>query len=255
MIRRPALIPFITAGDPDLAATLTFMEAMAPHADVIELGVPFSDPLADGPTIQQASARALASGTTVDGIFATVRAFKAQHDTPVVLMLYYNMAYRRGVEAFVRDAASAGVDGILVVDLPLEEAGPLRDACGRHGVNTVFLAAPNTPPERLKAIDRASTGYVYLVSKFGTTGACAELPPALASIIARVTGACASPVAVGFGISTPEQASRVIGLGADGVVVGSALVDLVSARGADATDDIASFLAACRRRIGGGDTP
>ena len=255
MIRRPALIPFITAGDPDLAATLTFMEAMAPHADVIELGVPFSDPLADGPTIQQASARALASGTTVDGIFATVRAFKARHDTPVVLMLYYNMAYRRGVDAFVCDAASAGVDGILVVDLPLEEAGPLRDACGRHGVSTVFLAAPNTPPTRLRAIDRASTGYVYLVSKFGTTGACAELPPALASIIARVTGACASPVAVGFGISTPEQASRVIGLGADGVVVGSALVDLVSARGADATDDIASFLAACRRRIGGGDTP
>ncbi len=249
MIQRPAIIPFITAGDPDLDATLEFMMAMAPHVGAIELGIPFSDPMADGPTIQKANVRALKSGTTLDGILDMVRTFKRASSTPVVLMTYYNPIYHRGVETFVSAAAQAGVDALIVVDLPIEEAGDYRDACTRHGVRTVFLAAPNTPDERLRELDTASTGYLYLVSRYGTTGACEALPDTLCHLVRRVKGICDSPLAVGFGISTADHAKNVVACGADGVIVGSALVRIIEQDGKDATARILATVVEMEKAI------
>ena len=249
MIRKPAIIPFITAGDPDLDATLEFMKAMAPHVGAIELGIPFSDPMADGPTIQKANVRALKSGTTLDGILDTVKRFKAFASTPVVLMTYYNPVYHRGVDLFLGQAAKAGVDALIVVDLPLEEAGDYREACERHGVKTVFLAAPNTPDDRLKQLDEASTGYVYLVSRYGTTGARESLPATLGQLIGRAKTICTKPLAVGFGIATPEHAREVVKYGADGVIVGSALVRIIEREGRGALPGVVEVLAGMNRAL------
>lgn len=225
---RSAVMPYVTAGDPNLAVTAALLPALAEAgADMVELGVPYSDPLADGPTNQRAAQRALASGTTVSGVLQTVADARREGlSIPIVLLVYYNCIYRRGEAAFVRQAAAAGVDGLIVPDLPPEEAGHLRAAMDAAGLALVPLAAPTSTDERLATIAQVASGFIYCVSVTGVTGARATLPKELAEFLGRVRKAAGSrvPLAVGFGISRPEHV-REVGRFADGVIVGSALVE------------------------------
>lgn len=222
---RAALVPYLTAGDPDLAATEEFAAALADGgADVIELGIPFSDPLADGPVLQRAAERALAAGTRVAGVLDAASRIAAR-GLPVVLMTYANPVARRGWAAFARDAASAGVRGIILTDVPPEEAGEFLPVAADAGLATVFLVAPTSDDARLAAAVRATTGFLYCVSRLGVTGASASLSDAFLPVLARVRAVSDVPVGVGFGIATPEHA-REAGRVADGVIVGSRLVAL-----------------------------
>lgn len=227
--KRAAFVPFLMAGDPDLATTADLVVALAEAgADVVELGVPFSDPIADGPVNQAAAERALASGTTLEKILATVASLRARNDVAIVLFCYYNPIHRYGLARLASHAAASGVDGILCVDLPPEEArGEYLDALRANALDPIFLLAPTSTKERVKAVAAAGSGFVYYVSRTGVTGERAELPRELAKEVAALRKALELPVAVGFGISTPEQAAAVGGI-ADGVVVGSALVRLAS---------------------------
>ncbi|OPY48837.1 MAG: Tryptophan synthase alpha chain [Methanosaeta sp. PtaU1.Bin112] len=223
--KAPLLIVYICAGDPTPAATPQLVRRLAAAgADIIELGLPHSDPIADGPTIQAAAQRAIAAGMNTDVYFQAA----AQADVPVpkVFMGYYNMVYARGLDRFAQDCARAGITGMIVPDLPPEEAGPLHKACVSSGVDLIFLAAPNTPAERLKMIEESTSGFLYLVARTGVTGARSDLLQSTHELIARVPGN--KPKAVGFGISTPAQAAEVIAAGADGVIVGSVCVDLIA---------------------------
>jgi tryptophan synthase alpha chain len=231
---RKSLIVYLCAGDPDLEATERLVPALAAAgADVIELGVPFSDPLADGPTIQAASQRALRGGTTLAGILSMVGRLRGGGcQVPLVLMGYMNPIVRMGIGPFVTRSAEVGVDGFIVPDLPIEEAEELRTAAAQHGLSLVLLAAPTTPPERLRTIGARTGGFLYFVSLTGVTGARTTLPEDLPQQLAAVRAATSAPVAVGFGISTPQQA-RALGAHADAVVVGSALVSEIDrSRGA-----------------------
>jgi tryptophan synthase alpha chain len=231
---RRSLIVYLCGGDPDLAATERLVPALAAAgADIVEIGVPFSDPLADGPTIQAASQRALAAGTTLAGILDMVgRLRRGGCEVPLVLMGYLNPIVRMGIAAFVARAADVGVDGCIVPDLPLEESAVLGEPAAAHGLSLVLLAAPTTPPERLRRIGEQTRGFLYYVSVIGVTGARAALPPDLPAQLDRVRAASRAPVAVGFGISEPEQA-RALAAHADAVVVGSALVaEIARSRGA-----------------------
>ncbi|MGO8970189.1 MAG: tryptophan synthase subunit alpha [Myxococcaceae bacterium] len=246
---RKALVVYVCAGDPDLAATERLVPALAEAgADVIELGVPFSDPLADGPTIQAASQRALQSGTTLSGVLALVGRLRQRGcDVPLVLFGYVNPILSMGLERFVQEAAEAGADGVLVADLPLEESGPLGRLAEASGLSLVLLAAPTTPPERLRAIGQATRGFLYFVSVTGVTGARAELPVDLPEKLAAARAATKAPLAVGFGISTPEQA-QALARHADAVVVGSALVAALhgDTSGAEGVALVRSLAAAVR---------
>ena len=231
--RRAAFIPYLTAGDPDLATTGRLLEALTlGGADIIELGVPFSDPIADGPVNQKAAARALASGTTLSGILEVVAGCRERLGVPVVLFTYYNPILARGIESFAEQAAASGVDGVLCVDLPPEEAGELRPALLDAGIDPIFLLAPTSTKAREKAVAAASSGFVYYVSRTGVTGTREELPAELVKEAKRLRRRVKLPLAVGFGISTPEQVGAV-GRVADGVVVGSALVRIVEELGGD----------------------
>lgn len=224
--RRPALITFITAGDPDLAATERLVPAMAAAgADIIELGIPFSDPMADGPTIQLASERSLAAGTTLASILATVKSIRRTCDVPLLLMGYYNPVFAYGPERFCREAAAAGVDGVLLVDLPPEEAGEFIGFSRRFGLDLIQLLTPTSDAARIQKVKKTGRGFIYYVSVAGVTGARAEVAADVGEMVAAIRAATQLPVAVGFGISTPDQAAAVAQL-ADGVVVGSALVKL-----------------------------
>lgn len=228
---RKGLIPFITAGDPDLAGTIELARGLArAGADIIELGVPFSDPLADGPVIQQASGRALAAGTTLPGILEVVREMKNNCSIPVVLMGYYNPFYKYGLRQLARDAAEAGVDGLIVPDLPCEEAGLLDEAALAQGIDLIYLVAPTTTGPRLEQIASRARGFIYCVSVTGVTGAREELNTDLGEFTGRVRRCTSLPLAVGFGIAGPEQAARVAGY-CDAVVVGSALVKIIARYG------------------------
>jgi len=222
-----ALIPFITAGDPDLATTAKLIPTLAQAgADVIELGVPFSDPMADGPTIQAASERALANGVTQEKILAMVAEVRRETEVPIVLMGYYNPIFRYGAERFTKAAAAAGVDGLLIVDLPPEEAGEIADAMTASGLDLITLLAPTTPPERMQRLAAAAQGYLYYVSMTGVTGAQKIAPEDIRAAVSALKAMATVPVGVGFGITTAEDAAQV-GEFADGVVVGSALVKLI----------------------------
>jgi len=250
---RKALIPFVTAGDPSLESLVPVMHALVDAgADVIELGVPFSDPMADGPTIQRSSERALARGAGLSFVFDSVSAFRRiDAQTPVVLMGYLNPVEVRGAEAFARDAAGAGVDGVLLVDLPPEEAGGFREAFAAHGVALVLLASPTTTDARLQALCRQAQGYLYYVSFAGVTGASAQLDPAVASARLRaIRSMSAAPVVAGFGIHDAASASA-MAVDADGVVVGSALVAAMaeSTDAGDAAGRAAAFLAPLRAAL------
>lgn len=218
------IVAYITAGDPTLDATLEFVPALADAgADVIELGVPFSDPLADGPTIQRASERALKSGTTLGGVLSLVRRIRQSRQVPLVLFSYYNPILQMGLERFAAAAADAGADGVLVTDLTPEEAGDYRRILRSHDLDTVFLAAPTSDDERLQKIAAASSGFLYLISRTGVTGAKDSLADELPALLRRVRRFTELPVAVGFGISLPGHVSVLGGL-ADAAVIGSALV-------------------------------
>jgi tryptophan synthase alpha chain len=237
---RRALIVYLCAGDPDLQTTEQLVPALAAAgADVIELGVPFSDPLADGPTIQAAAERALRSGTTLPRILDLVGRLRRQGcEVPLVLMGYMNPIVRMGLEAFVARSADVGVDGFIVPDLPLDEADPLADAAEARGLSLVLLAAPTTPPDRLRRIGERTRGFLYFVSITGVTGARAALPADLPARLDRVRAASQAPVAVGFGISAPEQAAA-LAEHADAVVVGSALVAEIARSGGQADRPVA----------------
>ncbi len=250
---RSALIPFITAGDPSLEATVPVMHALvAAGADVIELGVPFSDPMADGPTIQRSSERALARGAGLRYVLDTVRAFRERDaDTPVVLMGYLNPVEIRGVERFAAEASAAGVDGLLLVDLPPEEAGDFREALTAHGIALILLASPTTGDERLQALLADAQGYLYYVSFAGVTGASERLDTQAASErLRRIRAGSAVPVVAGFGIRDAASAAA-MAVDADGVVVGSALVTaLEQVEGVDAAAARAgAFLAPLRAAL------
>lgn len=226
-----ALIPFITAGDPSLAKTEEIIHALVESgADVIELGVPFSDPMADGPTIQESSERALAAGTTLAGILEMVARVRRHTNVPIVLMGYYNPVFHYGPERFSRDAAQAGVDGVLLVDLPPEEAGEIQGFLRRDGLALITLLAPTTPAERLARLAAAGEGYLYYVSMTGVTGSRQVDAAAIEEAVRGLRALSPVPVAVGFGISTAADAAS-IGEFSDGVVVGSALVRIIGAHG------------------------
>lgn len=222
--RELGLIAYITAGDPSLEASAEIvLAAAAAGADVIELGVPFSDPLADGPTIQRASERALHGGATLGGVIDLVRRVRAHSSVPLVLFSYFNPILQMGLEKFAHAAAAAGADGILATDLTLEEAGDYRSILGARGLDTIFLAAPTSTDARLAKIAEASSGFLYLVSRTGVTGAREALPEDLPVLARRARQVTSLPIAVGFGISLPAHVTALAGI-ADAAVVGSALV-------------------------------
>lgn len=242
--REKALITFITAGDPDLTATgELILEMEKSGADIIELGVPFSDPMADGPTIQKSSERALAAGTTLPGILATVKAVRRESQVPIILMGYFNPIYRYGIRQFVADAADAGVDGVLLVDLPPEEAAEFKTAADAQGVEVIFLLTPTSDDKRIDKVARLGSGFVYYVSVTGVTGARADVAESVPAAVSKIQRRVKLPVAVGFGIADPAQAAKVAAV-ADGVVVGSALVKLFEEfRGAELRARLGRFVA------------
>ena len=235
---RAAFVPYVMAGDPDAATSLAILKGLpAAGADLIELGFPFSDPMAEGPPIQRAAQRALAGGMTLKGVLALAKAFReADAATPLILMGYMNLVLHHGIAAFARDAAAGGVDGVIVVDCPPEEAGPLADALDAADVSLIRLATPTSDAARLKVIARRTSGFVYYVSVAGVTGVKEADAAAVAPMVERVRKASGLPVAVGFGIRTPERAAAIARV-ADAVVVGSALVD-EGAAAAEMTEDV-----------------
>ena len=226
--KRPLIVPFVTAGYPEFDSTANLVRAMAAAgADMIEIGMPFSDPLADGPTIQAASEIALENGMTVRGVLDIVRELRAGSgldQVPLLLMGYCNPLFRYGLARFARDAAAAGVDGLIVPDLPPEESGEFREVCAAAELSTVFLMAPNTPDDRVRVVDAASTDFSYCVSVTGVTGARGGLSEGTVQFLERVAGLAEKPIVVGFGVKSAEHV-RVLGPHAAGIVVGSALID------------------------------
>ena len=232
-----ALIAYIMAGDPTLEETETYVRQLAEAgADVIELGVPFSDPIADGPVIQQAAERALRSGTSLKKILATVRSLRTKTQVPLVLMAYYNSIFRYGEAAFCRDAVAAGVDGLIVPDMPPDEAGTLRPLADKAGLDVIFLLAPTSTAKRQAGVARLSRGFIYYVSLTGITGAKLTDKADVEKKVREIRRYTKTPVAVGFGIATPDDARAVAKI-ADGVIVGSALVKLIAEGGASSVAD------------------
>jgi tryptophan synthase alpha chain len=224
-----ALVTFITAGDPSPEGTPALVAALAQAgADVVELGIPYSDPLADGPSIQASSQRALDKGVTPDTVLGMIRDIRAKTQVPLVLMTSYNLALKYGLERFARVFSEAGADGAILTDLPPEEAGAWKTAADAQGMATIFLIAPTSTPDRITLIAQNTTGFVYCVSRTGVTGARTELPVELKDLLARIKQATDKPVCVGFGISQPAHVRQVIE-NADGAVIGSALVDFLHA--------------------------
>ncbi len=232
---KKALIPYIMAGDPTLNATKRFViDLERAGADIIELGVPFTDPLADGPTIQRASERALKQRVTLKKVLPLVSKIRQSTRIPIILMTYYNPVFKFGTEAFVKEAVRVGVDGVIVPDLIPDEADDFIDSARRHGLDTIFLLAPTSTEDRIKRVSRASTGFIYYVSITGITGAKLSVNKSMKKTLHLIKTLAKKPIAVGFGISNPEDASTVAAL-ADGVIVGSAIVRLI-AEGKDIKD-------------------
>jgi tryptophan synthase alpha chain len=255
---RAAFIAYLTAGDPCAEATVAMARALArAGTDILELGVPFSDPIADGPVLQRSAERALASATTLGRVFEMARAIRAETNLGLVLFSYLNPLLRPGIGQSARHAREAGFDAVLVTDLPPEEAGQFQPALRSTGLDTVFLVSPTSPASRMRAAARLSSGFLYVVSRSGTTGARSDLSRGLRETVERARRAAGSlPIAIGFGISSSETARRAARL-ADGVVVGSALMRAVEEAGegrVEAVERLARTLAAACRR-GGSQTP
>jgi tryptophan synthase alpha chain len=243
--KRAAFVAYLCAGDPDFDTSLAACRSViSAGANILELGVPFSDPLADGLTNQLAAQRALKSGMTSARVFELVRRIRESSDVPIVFYTYYNLVFSNGVDAYVRAASAAGVDGLLILDLPPEESQEAATACLKHGVDTVCIVAPTTPDSRLDRIASAATGFIYYVSREGVTGVRDELAGGIPEAVARIRAHTKLPVAVGFGISTRAQVTQVAAL-ADGVVVGSALVNIIR----DGLGALAEIGPALNRRV------
>jgi tryptophan synthase alpha chain len=241
---RKALAPFVTAGDPDADATVAILEAIdKAGASLCELGVPYSDPIADGPVIQASYTRALGKGLTLAGMFDAARRASSRTAMPILAMASYSLIFRRGIDRFVADALAAGLAGFVVPDLPLEESDDLDAACRKAGLALVRLVTPTTPPDRAEAIAKKSTGFLYCVSVAGVTGARTELPPGLVDRVAWLKTKTDVPILVGFGISGPEQVKAVAAV-ADGVIVGSALVRRIDEATGRPTPEMLSDIAA-----------
>jgi tryptophan synthase alpha chain len=228
----PGLVTYVTAGDPDLPRTAGILRALdRAGADVLEVGVPFSDPLADGPVIQRATERALASGTTLTGVLDMVGRLRGDVKAPIVLFSYANPILRLGAERFADQARDAGVDGVLVLDLPIEEAGEFRDLLGRRQIDTILLLSPTTTDQRLETAAALGSGFLYAISRLGVTGARDTVAEGARQMVERIRRVSDLPVALGFGISKPEHV-RDVGQWADAAVVGSALVSVIAESGA-----------------------
>jgi len=241
--KRPSLVAYVTCGDPNLATTREIvLAAVEAGADVIELGVPFSDPVADGPVIQRASERALRGGTTLHDVLSLAHEIRAQSRAGLIVFSYLNPILRFGLGKFAAAAEQAGVDGVLVTDLPVEESEDHVRAMRRHDLSTIFLAAPTSTDARLKQIARASTGFVYAVSRTGVTGARKNLEEDAGKLVRRLRKYTKLPIAVGFGISTPEQFTSV-GKFADAAVVGSAIVETIERNPGKEAESVAQFIA------------
>ena len=246
---RAALIPYLTGGYPTLETWAEMVLALdRSGADLIEIGLPFSDPLADGPIIQEASRLALVAGTTTAGLLDMIGSISPKVSAPLIIMTYYNPVLAQGLENFARRAAHAGVAGLIIPDLPPEEADPWLEAAGPAGLETIFLVAPTTTPQRLETISLIGRGFVYLVSMTGVTGSDLALSDRLTNDVNRVKAACRWPVAVGFGIDSPAKAAAV-GRLADGVIVGSALVKAVMARPGREAETAGRFTAGLARAL------
>ena len=225
---RTALIPFFVLGDPDFDTSLEVIKAsIDAGADILELGIPFSDPIADGPTIQKADIRAIRSGMNVAKALELVRKVKEHKDVPIGLLMYYNLVYQYGPEKFFKDFHEAGVNSVLVADLSIDDADEIVEPAVSAGLDTVFMVTPNTHPERMKLIASRTTGFVYTVSVLGVTGSREQLSDAVAGLVGKLKALTDVPVCVGFGISRPEHAATVARAGADGVIIGSKVVGLI----------------------------
>jgi tryptophan synthase alpha chain len=236
-----AFIPFITCGDPDLETTAAAVRAMAANgADLIELGIPFSDPTAEGPVIQGANIRALKAGTTTDKVFDLVREVRRDVTIPMVFMTYANVVFSYGAERFISTYAEIGIDGLILPDLPYEEKEEFAPICRKYGVDLISMIAP-TSENRIAMIAKEAEGFLYIVSSLGVTGTRSEIRTDLASIVKVVRENTAVPCAIGFGISTPEQAAKMAGI-ADGAIVGSAVIKLLDQYGKDAPEQIGAYV-------------
>jgi len=253
--RRAALMPFLTAGDPDLATTAAIIEAIAQRgADVLELGIPYSDPIADGPTIQASFVRAMNKGVSVRDIFAMVRDVRTRCDLPILTMISVSIVSRIGPEAYCTQAAEAGIDGVIIPDLPVDEAAGIARIAETKGLHPVFLIAPTTPDARMNQIAHRSKGFIYYVSVVGVTGARTELPADLVDHLRRLRELTKKPVAVGFGIATPEQV-RTVAAHADGAIVGSAIVRKVHENAGQPREKIASAVGDFVAQLASGTRP
>ena len=239
---RKAFIPFVTCGDPDLETTAALVRMLAEEgADLIELGIPFSDPVAEGPVIQAASMRALAGGTTVDGIFDMVRELRKTVEVPLVFMTYANVVFARGGESFISRCADVGIDGMIIPDLPFEEKGEFEPFCRRCGVDLISMISPASGDGRIAMIAREATGFIYVVSSYGVTGVREHITSDIKRMVGVVRANSAVPCAVGFGISTPGQAAEMAAL-ADGVIVGSAIMRIVGEYGRECVPFVREFV-------------
>jgi tryptophan synthase alpha chain len=227
-LKRAALIPFFVTGDPDFDTSLAIIKkAIDAGADILELGIPFSDPIADGPTIQKADIRSLKSGMNVAKALEFIRKVKQYKDIPIGLLMYYNLVYQYGVEKFFADFYRAGVNSVLIADLSIDDADEIAPAAHSAGLDTVFMVTPVTKTERMKVIASKTTGFIYTVSVLGVTGSREELSDAVEELVAQLKKLTSVPVCVGFGISKPEHAAAIAGAGADGVIIGSKIVSLI----------------------------
>ncbi len=225
---RPLFIAFIVACDPDFESSVAAARARVEGgADIIELGVPFSDPVADGPVIQRADVRALAAGATPDSVFEIVRRMRLFSTVPVVLLTYYNIVHHRGISRFYREAGEAGVDGILIADMPVEESGPVMKVAEKTGIDQIFMVCETTSPERLEQILKNARGFIYLVSHMGVTGVLPALPHGAMAFVRYIREKTHMPLAVGFGVATPAHAAELYNAGADAAIAGSAIVSII----------------------------
>lgn len=244
-----AFIPFFTCGDPDLETTeKAVLKAVENGADLIELGIPFSDPTAEGPVIQAANIRALKNGITTDDVFELVKRLREKTDVPMVFMTYANVVFSYGSDRFIARCAREGIDGIIIPDLPYEEKDEFQPYCDRYGVDLISLIAP-TSEDRIEKIARDASGFLYIVSSLGVTGVRNEFSDALHSVITQVRKSTDLPCAIGFGISTPEQARNMAEL-SDGAIVGSAIIKLLEKHGKDAPDVIGEYVSQMKAAIG-----
>lgn len=234
-------IPFLTGGDPDVETTYTLLKTMAENgADIIEIGIPFSDPIAEGPVIQEADLRSLSAGTTTDALFDMVARLREEITIPLIFMTYVNPIYVYGKERFMKRCAEVGIDGVIVPDVPFEEKAELAKECKANGIDLISMIAP-TSKERIETIAKEAEGFIYCVSSLGVTGVRSQITTDIGTMVEHVKRVTDTPVAVGFGISTPEQAKKMAAL-SDGAIVGSAIVKIVAQYGKDAVPHVAEYV-------------